>query len=173
VVVLVLSFALASASNHQQQAPVKQSQTAASQTDNSQSGTAQASQPSETDSAAVRDALYNREHELWLAEQKHNSDFFQHYLTPDFTFVAFNGMVFTKDKVAEAVSHVDVRNVEVKNVKMHPLDNEVVLLNYDVVIDADVLGQKIPPAQYASSVWVKQGSDWMLAFHQTTPAHHH
>jgi hypothetical protein len=47
------------------------------------------------------------------------------------------------------------------------------LLNYDVLIDADVMGQKIPPAQYASSVWVKQGADWMLAFHQTTPAHHH
>jgi hypothetical protein len=48
-----------------------------------------------------------------------------------------------------------------------------VLLTYDLRINEKVAGHQVPQKQYASSVWVKDGGQWKLLFHQgTTPANH-
>lgn len=120
----------------------------------------------------LRDTLTNMEKELAQAEQQKNKRFFDQALSPQFLMVAYNGLVFTKAELLSKLNYLDVKRYAMKNFKVRLIGQAGALLTYDLDIQASAAGQHAPAKQYASSVWLKQGSHWQLLFHQSTPAAH-
>lgn len=120
----------------------------------------------------LRDALTNMEKELAQAEQQKNKKFFDQALSPQFLMVAYNGLVFTKPELLSKLNYLDVKRYAMKNFKVRSIGRAGALLTYDLDIQASAAGQHAPAKQYASSVWIREGSHWQLLFHQATPAEH-
>jgi len=118
------------------------------------------------------DVLYNQEQQLANAEKQKDKSYFQQKLDDDLIYVAYNGLVFDKAKILESLNFIDVSSYEIKNMKVRSLAPEAGLVTYDLLLDAKIAGHDLPPKEYASSLWVKHGDNWMLVFHQVTPAHH-
>ena len=120
----------------------------------------------------LRDTLTNMEKELAQAEQQKNKEFFDQALSPQFLMVAYNGLVFTKAELLSKLNYLDVKRYAMKNFKVRSIGHAGALLTYDLDIEASAAGQHAPAKQYASSVWIREGSHWQLLFHQATPAKH-
>jgi hypothetical protein len=134
--------------------------------------TCRAQSPAKRASGSLQDTVYNLEHQLANAEKQHNKKFFETSLDNGLVFVAYNGMVFTKEKLLASMHYIDVSHYSMENFKTRALGREAALVTYDLKINATIAGSQLPAKQYASSVWVRKGSGWELIFHQTTPADH-
>ena len=122
--------------------------------------------------SSLQDTLFNLEHQLAGAEKQHNKKFFETSLDNRLVFVAYNGLVFTKDKLLRSMQYIDVNHYSMENFKTRALGPEAALVTYDLKINATIAGSQLPAKQYASSVWMRKGADWQLIFHQSTPAKH-
>lgn len=120
----------------------------------------------------LRDLLVNHERELASAQTRKQSAALEHLLDPQLIFVAFNGMVFTKEQLVSKLQYIDVSQYDMENFKVRKLGSEAALLTYDLRVKASVAGHDLPAKEYASSVWMRDGGGWQLVFHQETPAHH-
>jgi hypothetical protein len=123
-------------------------------------------------SGSMQDTVYNLEHRLAQAEKQHNKRFFESSLDDELVYVAYNGLVFTKNKLLTSMQYIDVNHYSMENFKTRALGAEAALVTYDLKINASIAGSQLPAKQYASSVWVRKGGSWELIFHQTTPAEH-
>lgn len=123
-------------------------------------------------SGSLQKTVYNLEHRLAVAEKQQDKRFFQQSLDNQLVYVAYNGMVFGKAKLLSSMKYVDVNNYSIRNLKMRSLGPRAALVTYDLDINANVAGTKLPHKQYASSVWLLNAGQWKLVFHQATPAHH-
>jgi hypothetical protein len=121
---------------------------------------------------AVENVAFNLEHKLAQAEKQGDKTFFEQALDPALVYVAYNGLVFDRNKLLASMKYVDVNNYSMENLKIRQLGADAVLVTYDLKINAQVAGTHLPQKQYASSVWVKRARAWKLVFHQATPAHH-
>jgi hypothetical protein len=133
---------------------------------------AQARDSASLASSDLQTVIYNQEHRLAKAEQQKNRDFFNQSLDDALIYVAFNGLVFTKQQMMRDLTYIDVSDYEMENVKVRALGSSAALVTYDLKLKGKVAGHDLPSKQYASSVWVRDGHDWRLIFHQSTPAHH-
>ncbi|HKW25496.1 MAG TPA: nuclear transport factor 2 family protein [Terriglobales bacterium] len=120
----------------------------------------------------LRDNLTNLEKDLAQAEQQKNKKFFDQALSPQFLMVAYNGLVLTKAELLSKLNYLNVKRYAMKNFKLRSIGRTGALLTYDLDIQASAAGQHAPAKQYASSVWIREGSHWQLLFHQATPAEH-
>lgn len=120
----------------------------------------------------VSNALHDQEQQLADAEKKKDRNYFQQKLDDNLIFVAYNGLVFTKSKILQSLNYIDVSRYAIKNMKVRSLGADAGLVTYDLLLAGNIAGHNLPAKQYASSVWVKHGDDWLLVFHQSTPAHH-
>ena len=66
-------------------------------------------------------------------------------------------------------SDCKVNSYSLEDTKSTWVDKDAVLLTYKASQDAVCASQKLPSAVWASSLWVKKGSEWKAAFHQETP----
>lgn len=121
---------------------------------------------------ALQATVYNLEHRLAVAEKQQDKHFFQQVLDNQLVYVAYNGLVFDRARLLASMKYVDVNNYSIKNLKVRSLGTEAALATYDLDINANVAGTKLPHKQYASSVWLRRAGAWKLVFHQATPAHH-
>lgn len=121
----------------------------------------------------VENTAFNLEHKLAQAEKQGDKAFFEHTLDPALLYVAYNGLVFDKNRLLASMKYVDVNNYSMENLKIRQLGPDAVLVTYDLRINAKVAGTHLPQKQYASSVWLKRTAAWKLVFHQATPADHH
>jgi hypothetical protein len=118
---------------------------------------------------SLRQQLVANEQQLAQAEKTKNANSLQRELTSDFLFVAYNGKVFTKEKVVKDIHYINVDQYQMENFKVRQLGPDAALLTYDLRIKANVAGDPAPAKEYASSVWVKQHGQWRLVFHQESP----
>ena len=116
--------------------------------------------------------LYQQEQRLATAEKNQDKPYFQRTLDDNLIYVAYNGMVFTKAKILQSLNYIDVSKYSIENMKVRPLGPNAGLVTYDLLLSGNIAGHDLPAKQYASSVWLRQGSGWVLIFHQSTPAHH-
>ena len=123
-------------------------------------------------SGKLQDTVYNLEHQLAGAEKQHNKKFFAASMDKDLVYVAYNGLVLTKDKLLASMQYIDVSHYSMENFKTRSLGPDAALVTYDLKINAEIAGSQLPHKQYASSVWVRNGGRWQLIFHQATPAQH-
>lgn len=122
--------------------------------------------------SAFEETLMNAEKGYIDAMKKGDVNFFKRTLTDDFSFVAFDGELYTRQDMLDQFGQggVDLMPYEMKVV---PAGENVAIVTYNVVLRVPASEDQGPPPRYQhfSTVWVKQGDTWKMKFQQMTTAH--
>jgi len=115
--------------------------------------------------------LTSSESKLWEAWKNKDGEPFKQNLTDDSVMIDMTGIVQGKDKAVDSMMKTpcEVKSYSLGDIKVDWVDKETALLTYKAQADATCGGQKVPPAVYASSIWVNKNGKWLNAFHQETP----
>lgn len=120
---------------------------------------------------AVEQKLTQMEKDLWEAWKSQNLEPFKKAMADESMSVGSTGVADTKTALGAVTSGAcKVASYTVDQPQFMWIDKNSVMMAYHASQDATCDGQKVPPEVWASSVWVKQGSDWKAVFHQETPA---
>ncbi len=115
--------------------------------------------------------LSEKETKLWDAWATAKSDYVKTTVSEDGINVSFTGAADKKQSIADIESGAcKVKSYKFKDFKLSLFSPDMALLTYRVDQDAACGGQQLPPAVYASALYVKRGGKWLNAFHQETPA---
>ena len=113
-------------------------------------------------------ALEKRAFEAWKNKDK---KFFEEHMSEDAQYLDLNG-VGAKAQYVKAIieNSCTVSSYSLDNTKVTMLSKDAALLTYRYTHDAVCGG--IPEASplWASTVYVKRGGKWLIAFHQEIPA---
>ncbi len=127
---------------------------------------------SEPVQTAFEQTMMNAERTFLQAAKKGDVGFFKTTLTDDFSFVAFDGQLYTRQDMLDqfAQGGFDVLPYEMKVV---PAGDDVAIVTYNVVLRVPAAEDQGPPPRYQhfSTVWVKKGDAWKMKFLQMTTAH--
>jgi hypothetical protein len=124
-------------------------------------------------------ALSPLEHQLMGAEmsfvdaaKKGDAAFFKRTLTDDFSFVAFDGQLYTRQDMLDQFAEGGL-NLQPYDMKVVMAAEGVAIVTYDVVLRVPPAQDQGPPPRYQhfSTVWVKQGDAWKMKFQQMTASH--
>jgi ketosteroid isomerase-like protein len=130
-------------------------------------------------SAAAEKPLSPAEQTLMAAEKsfveaakKGDVAFFKRTLTDDFSFVSFDGELYSRQDMVDQFSGggIDILPYEMKVVSA---GDGVAIVTYNVVYRVPPTEDEGPPPRYQhfSTVWVKQGDMWKMKFLQMTASH--
>jgi len=121
--------------------------------------------------AATEKKLLEMEKSLWEAWKNHDPAPFQKMLSADSVNVTPTGVAGTEQAAKEVgASDCKVNSYSLDDPKATWIDKDAVLLTYKATQDAVCGGQKPLDTVWASSLWVKKGTEWKAAFHQETTA---
>ncbi len=106
------------------------------------------------------------------AAKKGDVAFFKRTLTDDFSFVEFDGQLYSRQDMLDQFTQGGV-NIMPYEMKVLPAGDNAAIVTYNVVLTVPpVEDQGAPPRyQHFSTVWVKQGDVWKMKFQQMTTAH--
>lgn len=120
--------------------------------------------------SATEEKLGQMEKDLWEAWKTHNVEPFKKSMS-DALDVGSGGIVGTDQMIKEIAStECTVNGYALDKPTFKWLDNNTALVAYHATQDATCGTEKLPPAFWASSIWVKKGGEWKSVFHQETPA---
>ena len=106
------------------------------------------------------------------AAKKGDVSFFKQTLADDFSFVAFDGQLSSRQDMLDqfAGGGVDLLPYDMK---VLPLGDNSGIVTYDVVLRVPASEDQGPPPRYQhfSTVWVKQGDVWKMKFQQMSVSH--
>lgn len=119
--------------------------------------------------SAGSDALLAKEKEAWDAFKHKQPDAFKHLAAPEFVGVDPDGPVDLAAEV-KSIDDVELKDYRLADVKVIMADKDTALLTYKAMQQGTYKGQPLPPAVFASSVWVRRGGKWLAVFHQETTA---
>ena len=104
------------------------------------------------------------EESLWLSKTRFDPKYMNRILSPDFFEFGRSGRIYKReDTLSAPPQEINVR-LPLKNFKVHPISNDVVLVTYT----SEVTYEKIEIGN-RSSLWRKMPTGWQLQFHQGTP----
>lgn len=130
------------------------------------------SRPSAAAPSAFDQALMDAEKSFLAAAKKGDAGFLKRTLTDDFSFVAFDGQLSSRQEMVDQFSEpgTDILPYEMKVV---PLGENAAIVTYNVVLRVPAAEDQGPPPRYQhfSTVWVKQGDSWKMKFLQMTANH--
>ena len=106
------------------------------------------------------------------AMKKGDVAFFKRTLTDDFSFVGFDGQLYTRQEMTDEFSGGGV-DLLPYNMKVVEVGDGVAIVTYDVVLRVPAAEDQGPPPRYQhfSTVWVKQSDVWKMKFQQMTASH--
>jgi hypothetical protein len=136
-------------------------------------GAAQTSAPAH-DFTPLTQALTASETTLIAAKKKDDKTLFKRILAEDFTLVGVDGALHQKQEAVDELGDSGLLELTPYNLKVVALSgNEAAIVTYDAIVRKAPEEDQGPPPRYQhfSSVWVKQGDQWKLSFHQATAAH--
>jgi hypothetical protein len=136
------------------------------------SAAAQTSVPTKPLSAFDQTVIAN-EKSLIDAEKKDDGAYFKQTLAADFSLVGIDGELLEGAEAAGGLGDTDLLELTPYDIKVVPLAGNGAIVTYDAIIrEAPQEDQGPPPRyQHISSVWIKQGEQWKLKFHQATAKH--
>jgi hypothetical protein len=114
------------------------------------------------------------ENNLIEAVKKDDGAYFTRTLGDDFSLVGIDGQLVQGEEAAGSLGDSGLVEFTPYDMKVVALGDTGAVVTYDAVIhEAPQEDQDSPPRyQHLSSVWVKQGGQWKLKFHQATAAHY-
>jgi hypothetical protein len=106
------------------------------------------------------------------AAKKGDGAFFKRTLTDDFSFVAFDGQLYSRQDMLDQFGDGGL-NLQSYDMKVVTAGEGVAIVTYDVVLRVPASEDQGPPPRYQhfSTVWVKQGDAWKMKFQQMTASH--
>lgn len=113
------------------------------------------------------------EKSLIEAKKKDDSAFFTRTLADDFSLVGIDGSLLQHEDAAEGLGDSSLVELTPYDIKVVVLGETGAVVTYDAIVREAPQEDQGPPPRYQhfSSVWIKQGAQWKLKFHQTTAAH--
>jgi hypothetical protein len=106
------------------------------------------------------------------AAKKGDVAFFKRTLTPDFSFVSFDGELADRQDMIDQLGGggVDLLPYDMKVVSV---SDDVAIVTYNVVLGVPAVEDQGPPPRYQhfSTVWVKQSDAWKMKFQQMSVSH--
>lgn len=119
----------------------------------------------------LKDELIAREKAEWQAWANGDGEAYRDWLTEDATFaVAGDGLTTGRDAIIADISSHDceIKDLDFADFNLRQLSPDVAVLTYTATSETTCQGQKLPGALYATSIYVRQGSEWRLASYQET-----
>jgi hypothetical protein len=113
------------------------------------------------------------EKNLIEAKKKDDAAFFKRTLSQNFSLVGIDGQLLEGQEAAGNLGDSDLLELTPYNIKVVVLADDAAIVTYDAIVREKPEEDQGPPPRYQhfSSVWVKQGDQWKLKFHQATAAH--
>ena len=109
--------------------------------------------------------LRELEESLWVAETRFNKKYMDSILSLSFFEFGRSGKIYKREETISApFSEIHAR-LPLKDFKVHPITNDVVLVTYISAVQYDEL-----EVGNRSSLWLKTSTGWQLQFHQGTVA---
>jgi hypothetical protein len=130
--------------------------------------------PSETQTRTVtRQTAIANEKSLIEAKKKDDGQYFKRTLTSDFSLVGIDGMLLQGEAAADNLGDTGLEELTPYDIEVVPLGDNGAVVTYDAIVrEAPQQDQDAQPRyQHFSSVWMKQGGQWKLKFHQATAEH--
>lgn len=113
-------------------------------------------------------ALEKSAFEAWKAKDK---KFFEDHMSEDGQYLEGNGTGGKAQYVKAIIdNNCTVSSYSLDNTKVTMLSKEVALLTYRYTHDVVCGGNPEPSPLWASTMYVKRGGKWLIAFHQEIPA---
>jgi len=106
------------------------------------------------------------------AALKGDAGFFKRTLADDFSFVAFDGQLYSRQEMLDQFASGGF-NLLPYEMKVVMLGEGAGIVTYNVVLRVPSAEDQGPPPRYQhfSTVWVKQGDAWKMKFQQMTASH--
>ena len=135
-------------------------------------GCAQTSAPAKALSS-LEQSLIASEKSLIVAMKKDDGAFFKRTVSQHFSFVGVDGTLHEGQDAVGELGDSDLTELTPYEMKVVAAGENVAIVTYDAIVRRAPEEDEGPPPRYQhfSSVWVKQGDAWKLAFHQATAAH--
>ncbi len=132
----------------------------------------QTSAPAKSQSPLEQTAVSN-EKSLIEAKKKDDAAYFKRSLTQDFSLVGVDGKLLEGQEAVDNLGDSGLVELTPYDMRVVALGSGASIVTYDAIVrEAPEEDQGPPPRyQHFSSVWVKQGDQWKLKFHQATAAH--
>jgi hypothetical protein len=107
------------------------------------------------------------------AKKKDDGTFFKRTLASDFSLVGIDGKLLEGQEAADNLGDSGLLELTPYDIKVVAAGDAAAIVTYDALVrEAPEEDQGPPPRyQHFSSVWVKQGEQWKLKFHQSTATH--
>jgi len=117
------------------------------------------------------DKLIALEKGMWDAWAKGDDAVFEKYMHGNTISLTSGEMVSGKANVIKSYNEAacEVRSYLLEDVKAHNINENTVILTYKAQQDATCAGEKLDPKLLATSVWVRDGGQWLMASYQETP----
>ena len=120
----------------------------------------------------LEQTLMDDEKGFLAAAKKGDVDFLKRTLAEDFSFVSFDGQLYSRQEMLDQFSEAgtDVMPYEMKVVLA---GDETAIVTYNVVLRVPASEDQGPPPRYQhfSTVWVKQSGEWKMKFLQMSASH--
>lgn len=135
---------------------------------NANTGNTNAAKPAAA--APSKEALLALDKQAYEAWMKKDGKFFEGFLADNFVILAANGRRNKAGEIKEITeSKCDINSISFSDDQMTSLGADVVLMTFKAAIDGTCDGQKVPAAEWAATIFVRNGDKWMAAFHAGTP----
>jgi hypothetical protein len=121
----------------------------------------------------LEQTMIANEKNLIDAKKKDDGAFFKRILASDFSLVGIDGKLLEGQEAADNLGDSGLLELTPYDIKVVAAGDAAAIVNYDALVrEAPEEDQGPPPRyQHFSSVWVKQGEQWKLKFHQSTATH--
>jgi len=129
-----------------------------------------ANRPTETKSTAmVSEAeITAKDTAIWDSLKKKDYDAFGRLLANDYLEVEDDG-VYDKPGILAYVKDLEISNTTFTNRKLMRIDNDAVILTYDVTARGTYKGQALPTAPYhGAAAYVRRDGQWLGIYYQQT-----
>jgi hypothetical protein len=121
---------------------------------------------------AIEQTLMDAEKSFIQAAKKGDLAFFKRTLTDDFSFVDFDGQLYSRQERLDQLGEGGT-NILPYEMQVILLGDNAAIVTYNVVFRVPAVEDQGPPPRYQhfSTVWVKQSDVWKMKFQQMTANH--
>ena len=114
----------------------------------------------------ISNQLIKLEKDSWVAWQKHDTKFYDRFLSDDHVEVGFAGPDGKANILKGVESGCTVKSYDTKGFKVTRLGPDTALVTYWATQDTLCGGQPVPTPVWASSLYVKRKGKWLNAVYQ-------